>query len=67
MEKVRQTYADSLGDMINLDFAPKPPAAASIAAAAAAPAPKPAPPPAAPARPKLSAAEIAKLAAARKK
>ena len=67
MEKVRQTYADALGDMINLDFAPKAPAAASIAAAAAAPAPKPAPPPAAPAKPKLSAAEIAKMAASRKK
>ena len=26
MQKVRETYADQLGDLINLDFAPKAPA-----------------------------------------
>lgn len=44
MQKVRETYADQLGDLINLDFAPKgtpkPTAEAAKAAAAAAPAKK---------------------------
>ncbi|HSA89512.1 MAG TPA: HD domain-containing phosphohydrolase [Burkholderiales bacterium] len=52
MQKVRETYADQLGDLINLDFAPK--AAAKPAAA----------PPPAPARPKVNPADIAKAAAA---
>jgi putative two-component system response regulator len=51
--KVRETYADKLGDLINLDFAPKGAA-------------KPAAPPPAP-KPKISAADIAKAAAAKKK
>jgi putative two-component system response regulator len=62
MQKVRETYADQLGDLINLDFAPK---------VAAKPAPKPAaPPPPKPAPPvkaKMTAAELAKAAAAKKK
>jgi putative two-component system response regulator len=52
MQKVRETYADQLGDLINLDFAPK-----------AAPAAKPAAAPA-PAGPKFNPADIAKAAAA---
>jgi putative two-component system response regulator len=52
MQKVRETYADQLGDLINLDFAPKAPAK-----------PAAAPPPAA-ARPKVNPADIAKAAAA---
>src|SRR5438132_6110463 len=54
MKKVRETYADALGDLVNLDFAPKAqianPTAAEPATAAPAPAPakaaaaKPAPP-----------------------
>ena len=63
MHKVRETYADQLGDLINLDFGPKGTAAKPAAAAAAPPAPA-AP---APSKPKLSAAELAKAAAARKK
>jgi putative two-component system response regulator len=58
MKKVRETFSDALGDLINLDFAPK---------GAAKPAPvavKPAP---APSKPKASAADLAKAAAARKK
>ncbi len=61
MKKVRETYSDALGDLINLDFAPK---------GAAKPAPAPAPKRAAtppPQNPKLSAADLAKTAAARKK
>ena len=60
MKKVLDTYADKLGDMINLDFAPKGAAApAAIAAAAVAK------PPAAPASPRtrMSAAELARAAA----
>jgi putative two-component system response regulator len=65
MHKVRETYADQLGDLINLDFGPKAGAAAAAKpaappAAAAAPAP-------APSKPKLSAADLAKAAAAKKK
>jgi cyclic di-GMP phosphodiesterase len=62
MKKVRETYSDQLGDLINLDFAPK---------GVAKPAPPPTPPkPAAappPPKPKVSAAELAKAAAAKKK
>jgi putative two-component system response regulator len=63
MHKVRETYADQLGDLINLDFGPK--AAAPRPAAPAAAPPAPAAP--APAKPKLSAAELAKAAAAARK
>ena len=55
MQKVRETYADQLGDLINLDFAPK-------TAAKAPPPPPPPPAPAAPAKTR-SAAEIARAAA----
>jgi len=63
MTKVREAYSDKLGDLINLDFAPK-----GGKAAAPAPAAKPAAvaPVAAP-KPKVSAADLAKAAAARKK
>src|SRR5688500_11873162 len=61
MKKVRETYSDALGDLINLDFAPK-----GVAKPTPAPAPKPAAPPPPP-KPKLSAADLAKAAAARKK
>ena len=63
MQKVRETYADQLGDLINLDFAPK---GSVKPAPTLAPAPRPAPA-AAPARPKLSAADLAKAAAAKKR
>ena len=61
MQKVKETYADQLGDMINLDFAPK-------SAAKPAPPPPAAAPASAPAAPKskLSAAELASRAAAKK-
>jgi putative two-component system response regulator len=67
MQKVRETFADSLGDMINLDFAPKGAAAparpaAAPAAAPPAPAPKPAPPPK---KPAVDVAALAKAAAAK--
>jgi putative two-component system response regulator len=58
MRKVRETYADKLGDLINLDFAPK---------GVAAPKPVLAAPVAAAPKPKVSAAELAKAAAAKKK
>ena len=58
MKKVRETYSDKLGDLINLDFAPK---------GAVAPKPVPAAPAAAAPKPKISAAELAKAAAAKKK
>ena len=64
MKKVRETYSDALGDLINLDFAPKGAAKPAPAPAPAAPAPKPAAPPP---KPKVSAAELAKAAAAKKK
>ena len=61
--KVREAYSDKLGDMINLDFAPKGPAPKP-----AAPAAKPAAPAApAAAKPKVSAADLAKAAAAKRK
>ena len=63
MQKVKETYADQLGDMINLDFAPK---GAASAKPAAAPPPPPPPAPAAAAKPKMSAAELASRAAAKK-
>ena len=63
MKKVRETYSDQLGDLINLDFAPK--GAAKPAAVSPAPAPRPAPA-AAVAKPKMSAAELASRAAAKK-
>ncbi len=63
MHKVRETYADQLGDLINLDFGPKGSAAKPAPPAAAPPAPA-AP---APSKPKLSAAELAKAAAAARK
>ena len=56
MKKVRETYADQLGDLINLDFAPK--GAAKPAPAAPPPAPAPAP-----AKSRMTAAEIARAAA----
>ena len=62
MKKVRETYSDALGDLINLDFAPK----GAAKPAPAAPPPRPAAPPP-PARPKMSAADLAKAAAAKKK
>ena len=57
MQKVRETYADQLGDLINLDFAPKGAAKPAVAA------PAPPPPPAAPAKPRMTAAELARAAA----
>ena len=56
MKKVRETYADQLGDLINLDFAPK------GAAKPAPDAPPPAPAPA-PAKSRMTAAGIARAAA----
>jgi putative two-component system response regulator len=67
MKKVRETYSDALGDLINLDFAPKGAQKAAPTAGAATPAPKPAPPPPPAAKPKISAAELAKAAAAKKR
>ena len=40
MQKVRDTYADALGDLINLDFAPKPVSAKAVTPKPAAAAPK---------------------------
>jgi len=69
LEKVRETFADQLGDMINLDFGPKgavapakPAAAPAPAKPAAAPAAPPAKPPP-PKRPALDAAALARAAA----
>ena len=62
MKKVRETYSDQLGDLINLDFAPKGAAKPVAAPAAAAPKPPPAPP-----KPVVSAAQLAKAAAAKKR
>ena len=79
MLKVRESLSDALGDLINLDFAPKThtagPAAAQPATAAPAPAPakpaaaKPAPPPkpAPPRKPALDVAALARAAAAKAK
>ena len=61
MIKVREAYSDKLGDLINLDFAPK-------GAPAAKPAPAAAPQVAvAKPKPKVSAADLAKAAAAKRK
>ncbi len=69
MKKVRETYADALGDLVNLDFAPKTQAPAPAAAAPATPAPaKPAAAkPAAPRKPTVDVAALAKAAAAKAK
>jgi len=62
MKKVRDTYSDQLGDLINLDFSPKTP-----------PEPKPAAPPPAPPSPspspksKVSASQLARAAAVKRK
>jgi putative two-component system response regulator len=65
-KKVREAYSDALGDMINLDFAAKG-AAAKPAVPAGEPAAKPAAPAAPVAKPKPSAADLAKAAAAKRK
>jgi putative two-component system response regulator len=67
MQKVLEKYSDSLGDMINLDFAPKGAQKAAPTAPAATPAAPPRPVAQAATRPKLSAADIAKAAAAKKR
>jgi hypothetical protein len=67
MKKVREAYNDSLGDMINLDFAPKAAQKAAPTAPAATPAAPPRPVAQAATRPKISAADIAKAAAAKKR
>jgi putative two-component system response regulator len=54
MRKVRETYADQLGDLINLDFAPKTAAAPAAAAPAAS---------ATPAKPKVTPTAAARAAA----
>jgi hypothetical protein len=64
MKKVRESYSDALGDLINLDFGPK--GAAKPAAVPAPVAARAAPPPPPP-KPKVSAAELARAAAAKKK
>jgi hypothetical protein len=64
MKKVRETYADQLGDLINLDFAPKGVAKSAPPKPAA---PPPPPPPPAPAKRQLSAAELARAAAKKNK
>ncbi len=58
MKKVREAYSDKLGDLINLDFAPK-------GAAKPAAAPPPAPPK--PVKPAVSAAQLARAAAVKRK
>jgi cyclic di-GMP phosphodiesterase len=67
MQKVRETYADQLGDLINLDFAPKGAQKAAPTAGVAKPAAAAPPPPPAAARPRMSAADLAKAAAAKKR
>jgi putative two-component system response regulator len=64
MKKVRESYSDALGDLINLDFGPK---GAAKPAAVPAPVAAPAAPPPPPPKPKISAAELARAAAAKKK
>ena len=63
MQKVRDTYADSLGDMVNLDFA-KIAGAAAKPATASAPKPAAAPPKPPPPPPKKPAVDVAALARA---
>ncbi|HET7365959.1 MAG TPA: HD domain-containing phosphohydrolase [Burkholderiales bacterium] len=65
MQKVRETFADQLGDMINLDFAPK--AAAAPAKPAAATPKAAAPKPAAPKKAAVDVAALARAAAAKGK
>jgi putative two-component system response regulator len=65
MKKVLEQYSDSLGDMINLDFAPKG-AAKPAEKQGAAPA-KPAAPAPAAAAPTVSAAQLARAAASKHK
>jgi len=68
MTKVREAYSDKLGDMINLDFSPKGAEKPAEKPGAPAPAAKPAAaPPAAAPKPKASAADLAKAAAAKRK
>ena len=79
MKKVRETYSDALGDLVNLDFAPKAQTASPTAVepATAAPAPPPAKPaaarlpaaakPAPPRKPAVDVAALAKAAAAKAK
>jgi len=70
MLKVRETYADALGNLLNLDFAPKGAAGAPRPAPAteAAPAPKAAPPkPPPPKKPAVDVAALARAAAAKAK
>jgi putative two-component system response regulator len=62
MQKVREAFADKLGDLINLDFAPK----GVAKPAPAAPAKPAAPPPLSPAARAKVAADLAKAAAAKK-
>lgn len=59
MRKVRETYSDALGDLINLDFSPTRGAPAAAPAAAS---PKPAP---APSKPDVAAKAAAAVAAAK--
>jgi len=73
MKKVRESYSDSLGDLVNLDFAPKgqAPTAAAAQPATAAPAAAPAKPaaakPAPPRKPAIDVAALARAAAAKAK
>ena len=63
MQKVLEKYSDSLGDMINLDFAPKGAQKAAPAAPVATPAAPPRPVAQAATKSRMSAAEIARAAA----
>ncbi|TMH68527.1 MAG: response regulator [Betaproteobacteria bacterium] len=72
MKKVRESYSDALGDMVNLDFAPKaqapaPGAAPAAAAAATARAKPAAAKPAPPRKPAVDVAALARAAAAKAK
>ena len=66
MKKVRESYSDALGDMVNLDFAPKAqaPALAAAPAAAAAATARAKPAAAKPAPPRKPAVDVAALARA---
>jgi putative two-component system response regulator len=66
MKKVRETYSDQLGDLINLDFAAKGAPAAPKTEPKREPAPEAKPAPAKSAAPKLDLAALAKAAAAAK-
>ena len=69
MLKVRESLADALGDLINLDFAPRAHAAspAALEPATAAPAKPAAAKPAPPRKPALDVAALARAAAAKAK